>query len=1115
MQAGEIRTLTYNVMLDPSKTRLYAGKYGTLFENSAVLSSKGIERQTAVSDFKELSSLSPYKYVANYTLDDDGIGGTITYAIKLVAPSTNTVPLDNAKLYDFIRSASNQVSYVEDSMYLYTGNQITDNNYTNSYGVAQNQIYKVYPTSDTINDSNYSPKFTLNIGNFAPGTTKWLYYQVHVDESMYLNQNGGKFTIQNRVQTYDKNDVIGTDSPIEGCNKDLDITFTEWEHKYDATKVTKNQTISVSGNVYNSSKQSTSDTSFEVKSGDYEYNVVVNKAGITNIDNADLNDKLSSNLDYVGYLRIDTYCGGLSSGIETEVSNHTYPSTGDNPTQTVWLEVNGSESFSFKPSELGISDTCSIVLTYYVRPTFTNGLFMNIQNDFSITGSIGSGSTYYNISPGTVYVKMQIQQETSCNVTKDFWYYVRAGATDDPETLPTTWDKGAMYWILKVSGTNIPANTAFRDKVMDSYEGTTYKKQEIVKDSSFIGVYIVPKDNKYLSLSDLNEAVENNQATEISSSDYDLAWGEDKKSVDVKFKNNVAIEENKEVYIIVKTKLLEFKIKDENYVYANAAYEKFDGDTDFLLTATPTEYKFQNKKYIAKDITAVFDYDGNGGYSDTYVTAYGHNSSTAFTYKNQNLLKDAGTYIEYTINACIAGTANGDDVIFYDTLPEGLELAYVRNVRFQDGTANNVEMSESELSDKSPWVSNKVGNYPNFTCVDATGTTQQCIYYYNASTREVRWKVDNVNISTTQSGGFSNALTFQLVCKVVDEQVLMGVKDLKVVNSIDEYQYGALVDSTSADAYTFKHKTIDKTPGELNGKTIPFTITVNSTGIDILKDKNTIVLVDEMSSTLKIDDTSIQITDLSTNTLITNYTVAVVEGSNGTTLVKFTIPDNKKLKITYNAKINALSNHTATITNKAYWEGYSSDSGTTVTREVTFTISGSGSITEGATPTINIKKVASNDITTVLEGAEFKLEEVTYNEETQQYSPVSSEFSITETTNREGKIVFNDPNLQFDTIYRLTETKAPEGYQLNNRTYYVILINDSKIDYSKYADFEYYKYEEKEQSIDIEITDEPIPSYSLPSAGGIGTKPFKVIGVVFLSGAVIGYAIKRRRRTDF
>jgi hypothetical protein len=270
-----------------------------------------------------------------------------------------------------------------------------------------------------------------------------------------------------------------------------------------------------------------------------------------------------------------------------------------------------------------------------------------------------------------------------------------------------------------------------------------------------------------------------------------------------------------------------------------------------------------------------------------------------------------------------------------------------------------------------------------------------------------------------------------------------------------------------------------------------------------------------MSSTLKIDDTSIQITDLSTNTLITNYTVAVVEGTDGTTLVKFTIPDNKKLQITYNAKVNALSNHTATITNKAYWEGYSSDSGTTVTREVTFTISGSGSITEGATPTINIKKVASNDITTVLEGAEFKLEEVTYNEETQQYSPVSSEFSITETTNREGKIVFNDPNLQFDTIYRLTETKAPEGYQLNNRTYYVILINDSKIDYSKYADFEYYKYEEKEQSIDIEITDEPIPSYSLPSAGGIGTKPFKVVGVVFLSGAVIGYAIKRRRRTDF
>jgi hypothetical protein len=605
MQAGEIRTLTYNVMLDSNYTRLIQGKNGSIFANEAVLSSKGIERKTVVSNFNENSELLPNKEAIDYVANSDGVGGTITYVVKLVAPSTNTIPLKDVKFKDVI---SGDVSIVNGSVYLYNGNAITGSNYNSSYNTAANSENQIAVSIGTTSDGKYY--FSCNVGDFEANTTKWLYYKVTVNDSMYLNTQGGEnaISIDNTASVYSRTDDINTDPCSASSTTNKKISFAEWSHKYNATKVTEDKTINMEGDVYDSSKNpTTGTTSFEVKSGYYEYNVVVNKAGILNIDNAELLDNLGSNMKYIGYLRVDTYCSNSVHGdLDDEITKCIYPSDSDNPYRTVWMNIQDLTSFRFKPSELGISETCSIVLTYYVRPTFTDDLFMTIDNEFNITGEIGSGTNKHYLYPKSVSVSATIQVDSSCNVTKDFWYYVRAGATDDPEKPPSGWNNGAMYWLLKVSGTNIPANTAFRDTIVTSYNGNSYKGQEMDSDYSFIGVYVVPTDNNYYSLSDLNEAVENNKATEISSSDYDLAWSEDKKSVDVTFKNDIDIAENTEVYIVIKTKLLEYKTRG-GYSYANSVYQKLSDSNNFLLTAKPTVYNSRSDKYISKDLTTVFD----------------------------------------------------------------------------------------------------------------------------------------------------------------------------------------------------------------------------------------------------------------------------------------------------------------------------------------------------------------------------------------------------------------------------------------------------------------------------------------------------------------------------
>lgn len=76
--------------------------------------------------------------------------------------------------------------------------------------------------------------------------------------------------------------------------------------------------------------------------------------------------------------------------------------------------------------------------------------------------------------------------------------------------------------------------------------------------------------------------------------------------------------------------------------------------------------------------------------------------------------------------------------------------------------------------------------------------------------------------------------------------------------------------------------------------------------------------------------------------------------------------------------------------------------------------------------TLHLQKRDAEDLKKVLEGAEFKIEKQTGTDTWENVQRKGKDYIVT--TDKDGKAVFSDLN---DGIYRVTETKAPDGYVLD------------------------------------------------------------------------------------
>lgn len=249
------------------------------------------------------------------------------------------------------------------------------------------------------------------------------------------------------------------------------------------------------------------------------------------------------------------------------------------------------------------------------------------------------------------------------------------------------------------------------------------------------------------------------------------------------------------------------------------------------------------------------------------------------------------------------------------------------------------------------------------------------------------------------------------------------------------------------DGTFFANKTVDTQSSDKSR--VSYTIDVNPEGRVLLGENGTIKLTDTFTVpknvTAEIDRKDVHWLDEAGNDKSAEYNekfeiLPAETRENGETVytMVFSLPDGVHLKIKYTYQltfgINAGQN--ITVTNAANLEGQKNQATSTTTNKTNGGASGSNS------GQLIIYKVDAQSAAKTLPDAHFRLEQYADGSWTETYADL--------TTDNEGRLLFAPSaakgyqQLNTNTLYRLTETKAPQNYNLNPDPVYFIWMGKDK-----------------------------------------------------------------------
>ena len=212
-------------------------------------------------------------------------------------------------------------------------------------------------------------------------------------------------------------------------------------------------------------------------------------------------------------------------------------------------------------------------------------------------------------------------------------------------------------------------------------------------------------------------------------------------------------------------------------------------------------------------------------------------------------------------------------------------------------------------------------------------------------------------------------------------------------------------------------------------------------------------LIDKLSPSLRLDTTSIKVVN-SQNTAedLTDQCKASLPEDN---TLEIEIPHDKPVTITYNAMINAPPKTEVSFSNTVYWETYTPAEGTKV-EQSNYTYKAGGSVSTSRSITLKIIKTDQNNLTKKLSGAEFKVVECVRDKTTGEITVKTDSKEWTGTTGVDGTVTLgtgtqSDHVMNYNTIYKVTETKAPVGYVLESKEIY-IMVPKKDSDETDYSD---------------------------------------------------------------
>ena len=1029
MSKNEVRTLTYYVKLNENNSM-----NNKEIQNVATVFSKEYKRVSDKASFtpKIDYNMLPGKECISNVRNEDGTY-TIRYKIFFdLKKDGSTYSLKGFEFWDYL----NYDDYYTDGRILPYANydrssielhkkedggsdyKVDKSKYVVTWSKDKTNYYEEWIDSENpkcfkIAGSEGNP-LILN-----PGDTYYAYYSLTVKPEAFAVMKSDKINITNRYLSYAKNFYHVSPDYINKVFRPVEIGGYEWNNKTVGGNTAADQIITIPESKFdlttgNLVSDSSTVTEFTVPAGSYPYVVNVNKTlGDWDATQVTMTDNLNSNnMQYTGYMRVDAS--------EYDVTTKTY-----NVKDTKWVKIDGLNSFSLKPSDLGWNDkNYAYTFSYYGKPinqdTYGSAI---INNTFTLAGNVGRGGKQYSIDGVSSNANVTVTGDYSMNINKHAWYYEEAKPSS------TSWTKGKLRWIIEVGGTAVKKDTVFKDVLADD------SKLSYLHEDSLIGIYQgnLPDGKSVASYKTLDELITNGNFVDIKDKFSNPTFtndtnytGENYKTLEIQTKENIEIKNVGNIYIVIASEPSELPTNYRDaFEFKNKIYANDDG-VSLTERANATKMLCGGSD-ILKELGQTFSYDG----TDLTILNKDHGGDIA-----TDGLNGTGVFVSWAFKVNYAGNLSGTYRVL-ETIPNGMELEYVR-VKWTGSKQGTI--SSKEISGLDGWKKKEIS-----AATDNGGRVEKTIYY-------VKGNQALIELGDFVAGKIRDdySVDVQVVCRVIDSKVLLNNEEVIYTNKVElQTTDGQKINSAFSNA-TVKTSNIAKTyvARTGSGEKIDFTIKANPLGqtLPTQGGATTIKLIDKLSSSLSLDTTTIKMVNTKTNEEVA-YKASLKENN----ILEIEMPSNIPITITYTALVNAPPGTTVSFSNEAYWEGYKPSDSSKV-EESSYSYTAGGTVSSGNNIRLEVIKKNQNNLSETLSGAEFEMtkyeinDDGTLKETTKKWNG---------TTDVDGKITFGagsseDTAMKYNTVYKIVETKAPDGYVLDSTPKYIMVprIEDGKTDYS-------------------------------------------------------------------
>lgn len=1051
MSANETRTLTYFVKLKDG-----VALNGKTINNQAVVYSKSIKRVYSDNEFTPniKYDMSKERVGSVVRQNDDG-SYKIDYKLYFkLRENESNYPVKDFEMFDFLdynkdfftdENIRDYVTYDLNSVKLFKKNagEDTFKDYSFKVSWAKNtDDYKANwkvevdekPTRFKITGTDNSP-IVLN-----PGDSIYATYSVKVAPEAFAKIQNNSVAVKNRYLVKASNTNNRADDwALDKVWHIENINTYKWDEKSVESATTNDTTIEMTGNKYVKDNDNdkyivdnSSENTFQVPKGSYPYTVMVNDTlGDWDATGVQMSDKLNSNkMQYVGYVKIEA--------LEVKQNSSNLSSTGDyektntldrtyEPKGVKWVKIDGDTSFTLKPSDLGWENNkYAYRFTYYAKPVNQDSYGNSkVTNTFTLKGNVvGRNGKPFNISNVSSNKEVTITGNYQMNVKKSSWYY------ESPKVDSGNWSKGKIYWVVEVSGTAIKKGTIFKDTIVKD------KTASYLHDDSLVGIYKgkLPDDKSITSFKDLEELKTTSGLVDVKGEFSNLNVTNNSE-LSITANKNIELKDQK-LYMIIATEpsLLPTEYRDYKE-YGNQISTNDDGENDISWgSATKT---LCGGADILKELGQTFTYDGT---KITNIEPGRDKGDTTKIFKDGLSDTGPGLYASWVFKLNYAGELSGTYRVL-EKIPEGMDLAYIR-VKWTGPKQDTIQSKEiTNLG--SEWTPKQTKDAPT----DNKGRKETTTYYVNG------------NQALIELGDFiagqvrdDYSVDVQVVCKVKDSDVLHGVEKT-FTNEVELQTADGQKMNNATSSATLKGQNLEKsmTSNQPANEKVKFTIKANPLGQEIpVSEGTTLKLIDKLSNSLLLDTKSIKAVDKNGVAVVLK---PILKDDN---TLEIEIPNDKAITITYEATVNAPPGQKVDFSNEAYWEGYKPSTGVKVEKKE-YSYAAGGTVSSGNNIKLNILKKDQYNLSTSLSGTKFTMVECELlNDGTIESK--DNTFSWSGTTDNNGNLSFGsgsatDHVMQYNTIYKVTETKAPTGYVNSNQELYIMVprVESGKTDYSDYV----------------------------------------------------------------